>query len=66
MDDATITRVLAQDFSVGAEEFREDLLPRCLSMLSELEELAVLDDDALESLSAAGDVLANGLTLHIS
>ena len=51
----TLERLMKLDFSVGTEEFRDDLLSRCLDVLGEDDECAVLDDDVLDLLAAAGD-----------
>jgi len=67
MDEANIERALGYDHSQGTEEFREDLLQRCLAVLAAGAEIhhggglpypaqvAELDDDALDMLAAAGD-----------
>ena len=55
------------DFSAGTEEFREELLGRCLAIIEEQEqqkfqendeEVRALDDSDLELLAAAGDITA--------
>ena len=65
MDDGEIERLLArllkQDLSEGTEGFRDALLNRCLNELgaedgADGDEVAILDDDSLEMLAAAGDV----------
>ena len=49
-----LERLMKQDFSVGTEAFRDALLERCLAVLDSGEEVACLDDETLEMLSAAG------------
>ena len=47
-------KLMKQDFSVGTEKFREELLQRCLQILDQ-DEGVELDDSELEMLAAAGD-----------
>ena len=68
MDDARIERALTYDFSAGSEEFQEDLLERCLSVLAaggddaagnalpQPLDYRAIDDADLDMLAAAGDV----------
>ena len=55
--DTLLGRLMKQDFSVGTDAFREDLLERCKAVLNE-DEGTVLDDADLDMLAAAGDVFA--------
>ena len=57
MDEKEITRLLSQDLSEGTEAFRDALLARCLDALDAESQSQELDDDQLELLAAAGDVL---------
>lgn len=68
MDEASIARVLRHDSSAGTEEFREDLLRRCLAVLAsggdreggadlpEPADCRLLEDSELDMLAAAGDL----------
>ena len=52
-----LEQVLQRDPSVGTEQFREDLLARCLEVLgADDDEAVALDDEELDLLSAAGDM----------
>ena len=51
-------KLMKQDFSVGTESFREDLLARCLSVLNEDEGVELSDDD-LDMLAAAGELFVD-------
>jgi hypothetical protein len=53
--DNMLERLLQQDFSAGTEEFRDELLARCLTVLDAEDDVAVLDDGLLDMLAAAGD-----------
>ena len=63
MDDAgfeqTVDRLLNQDLSSGTEEFRDNLLQRCLDVLGCDESEAFLDDADLDLIAAAGDPFRN-------
>ncbi|MBQ9043363.1 MAG: hypothetical protein IJ111_11200 [Eggerthellaceae bacterium] len=73
MDDGRFEQMLAKllrtNFSAGTEEFRDELLARCLAVLNADARNAAaesdadgriieLDDAALELLAAAGDVMS--------
>ena len=45
--------IFTQDFSVGTEKFRDELLARCLEIINE-NECRELEDEELEMLAAAG------------
>ena len=55
MGEQRIRQLFGYDFSKGTEEFRDELLERCLSELDSDNRVLELDDEALELLSAAGD-----------
>lgn len=57
MEESEIAQVLSYDFSVGTEEFREQLLGRCLSVLDFGDQVMPLSDEYLQHLAAAGDLL---------
>ena len=52
--EAKLERLMKQDFSVGTDAFREDLLSRCLAVLGEDGGVELSDDD-LDMLAAAGN-----------
>ena len=55
MDEVSITRVLARDYSAGTEALRDALLGRCLEEIDKRETQGVtIDDDELDLLAAAG------------
>ena len=54
MDEHDLERILRQDLARGTEAFRDDLLARCLAVLSS-QDAAELSDGELELLAAAGD-----------
>lgn len=54
MEEKQLEKVLARDYSVGTEAFRESLLARCLDVLGKGAEPQVVSDDDLEMLAAAG------------
>ena len=56
MDESAIERLLGRDLSEGTEAFRDALLYRCLEVLGQADEGIPLDDDALDLLSAAGEL----------
>ena len=60
MDERDIERILRQDLSKDTDEFRDELLSRCLSVLGSQDGVE-LDDSDLELLAAAGDLAALGL-----
>lgn len=53
-----LERLMGQDLSAGTEDFRDALLARCLSVLCADDEGAIVDDDVLDLLAAAGDAFA--------
>lgn len=59
-----LRQLLKQDLSVGTESFRDELLARCLSVLTDEDaaegfpEGTELDDSVLDLLAAAGDLTA--------
>ena len=54
--DKTLEQLLQQDFSAGTEEFRDELLARCLAVLDAEDGVGEIDDGLLDMLAAAGDV----------
>ena len=60
MDDAAIAQVLSGDLAAGIEEFRDELLTRCLSALDAGDESTELDEGLLAQLAAAGNPFASG------
>ena len=62
MDERDIERILRQDLSKGTDEFRDELLSRCLAVLGSQDGVE-LDDSDLELLAAAGDLSALGLDM---
>ena len=54
--------LLSQDLSVGTEEFRETLLEDCIEAVVTSGKTIELDDDELQSLAAAGDMLDSSRT----
>ena len=54
MDKHEIVQVLKSDLSEGTEKFRDDLLDRCLPEVACGDDGALLDDEDLEMLAAAG------------
>lgn len=61
MDEIQIAQLLAQDYSAGTEDFREDLLGRCLAVLDQADEGTPLSDDEIDFLAAAGNPFATGV-----
>ena len=53
-DEEKIARALRFRFSDGSEQFRDDLLDRCLRVLDADDAPRALEDDELELLAAAG------------
>ena len=49
-----LEQVLGQNLSAGTDAFRDDLLARCLDIVSSSEDVTALDDSQLELLAAAG------------
>lgn len=49
-----LEQALGQNLSAGTDTFRDDLLARCLEILSASEHVTELDDSQLELLAAAG------------
>ena len=68
MDDreleSRLEQLLKQDLAAGTESFRDELLARCLAVLTDeaaaerFHEGAELDDSVLDLLAAAGDLTA--------
>ena len=54
--DKMLERLLQQDLSAGTEEFRDELLARCLDVLDADDAVDEIDDSLLDMLAAAGDV----------
>ena len=54
--DKMLERLLQQDLSAGTEEFRDELLARCLDVLDADDAVDEIDDSLLDTLAAAGDV----------
>lgn len=61
-----LRQLLKQDLSAGTESFKDELLARCLSVLTDeaaaegFPEGVELDDSVLDLLAAAGDLTALG------
>lgn len=55
-----LERVLGQGLPEGVEEFRDDLLARCLDAIDDKVVAFELADDDLEMLAAAGDLASLG------
>lgn len=53
-----LERLMKEDMPAGNESFREELLERCLAVLSADDEGSPVDDDELDFLAAAGDLTA--------
>lgn len=59
-----LRQLFKQDLSAGTESFRDELLARCLTVLTDevaaerFHEGAELDDSVLDLLAAAGDLTA--------
>ena len=66
MGEGELEHILAHDFSVGTEDFREALLARCLEILDAQDNVRPLGIEELNWLCAAGDPFAvqAGDTLH--
>lgn len=58
MDEKRIEQILAKDYSVGTERFRDELLARCLDVIGEKDEPQELADEEFEMLAAAGILMA--------
>lgn len=54
--DKMLEQLLQQDLSAGTEEFRDELLARCLAVLDAEDGVGEIDDGLLDMLAAAGDV----------
>ncbi|MDO4532119.1 MAG: hypothetical protein Q4C36_00185 [Coriobacteriia bacterium] len=54
--DKTLEQLFQQDLSAGTEEFRDELLARCLAVLDAENGVGEIDDGLLGMLTAAGDV----------
>ena len=54
--DKTLEQLFQQDLSAGTEEFRDELLARCLDVLGADDGVDEIDDGLLDMLAAAGDV----------
>lgn len=54
--DKMLNRLMKQDFSVGTDAFRDDLLERCKDMLGT--DGSRIDDSDLDMLAAAGDAFS--------
>ena len=63
MNEKELERLLKQNYSEGTEAFRDDLLKRCLSLLGSNN--GEIDDDALDSLAAAGDPAHSVQNAHL-
>jgi hypothetical protein len=55
VDERDIQNILSQDLAKGTDQFRDDLLKRCLALIPQEGEAVELGDSELEMLSAAGD-----------
>ena len=58
--DQMLVQMLGQDFSVGTERFRDNLLERCLEELGNDSEGLPLADEDLDMLAAAGNIFESG------
>ena len=55
MDEKDIERVLRKGFPAPGDKARQTLLEQCLDVLGQ-DDCAVIEDDALDMLAAAGDI----------